>query len=150
MRLIARLLRGKAMMRVTPFKMMLIPLCVHSAFGLIWTGITHIETNAFDVDQIIVAAKARRILPSEVNLANLDAFEDQMRTDLPKGTAKRDVKKYLDKWNILYNLSYDGLSYYAAIENLGMRSVFRASLVIRIYLDADEEVDHLAFRVEYL
>ncbi len=104
-----------------------------------------------------VAVSGERILPDQVNLANLEAFEEQMRHDLPVGTAKKDVETYLNRWRIRYGFidsapiyGPDGNSFHAVLENIGKRSIFTARLSIWIRLGENEEVREIDFRVTYL
>ena len=44
-----------------------------------------------------------QILPNQVTLSNVEAFKEQMRRDLPVGTAKTSVEGYLTHWNIVHS-----------------------------------------------
>jgi hypothetical protein len=101
------------------------------------------------------AMNEERISPSEVTLDNLEAFEAQVRRDLPIGTSKEDVEAYLTRCGLPYDFFgpsplYDGNSFQTTIENIGMRVVFMAHLFIRIRLDQHDKVKEIFFRVDYL
>ena len=97
---------------------------------------------------------AARIAPGDVRWANLDAFEAQVRADLPIGTPKSNVDTYLRGWGIPYGYSEPntGLgenSFMVTIKNIGPRMGFTSYLVIRIQLDASKRVSSIDFHVEY-
>jgi hypothetical protein len=103
------------------------------------------------------AMNEERISPSEVTLDNLEAFEAQMRRDLPIGTSKEDVEAYLTRCGLRYdfvglNPGYgpDANSFQTTIENIGIRVIFMAHLLIRIRLDQHDKVKEIYFRVDYL
>ncbi|MEO3427261.1 hypothetical protein AAFN88_00285 [Pelagibius sp. CAU 1746] len=97
-----------------------------------------------------------RILPREVTLENLDAFEKQLLRDLPVGTTKQDVETYLKRWEISYTylppdsgwLEYSN-SFYATLDNIGSRNFLRASLSISIVHDEEDKVRAIWFSVKY-
>ena len=70
--------------------------------------------------------------------------------DLPLGTSKAEVESYLDRFGLKYAYvsPHRGLS--AGIDNIGLRGPFQPSLAIWIFLDADDRVKEITFRVEYL
>jgi len=91
-----------------------------------------------------------RILPSEVRLSNLDAFEAQLRKDLPPGTAKTEVESYLGRSGLKHAYVSPHRAFSASIDNIGLRGPFQASLLILIYLGTSDQVKEVAFYVEYL
>jgi len=98
----------------------------------------------------------RSILPSDVTLANVEAFQEQMQRDLPVGTAKQDVEAYLTHWEIPHtyiggdpaNLEYAN-SFHAALSDIGSRNFLRASLSIWITHDQDDKLRDIWFSVRY-
>ena len=104
-----------------------------------------------------VTMHRQRILPSQITLSNLTAFEAQTLRDLPTGTPRKDVEAYLTRWNIPYTfVGYgpiygpDGNSFLAALKNIGRFNIFTADLEVWIHLDGDEKVRGVDFRVTYL
>jgi hypothetical protein len=96
----------------------------------------------------------RRVITSELNFANIDAFESQIRRDVPLGTSKQRVEVYLSRENIPHGLAQPNSgvgenTFYGTVKNVGTRLGFEASLAIRIHLDQKEKVDKIWFRVDY-
>ena len=124
--------------------------------AVLWSALSASGENAYAQEaHNSTAMTEKRISPSEVTLSNLDAFEAQMRRDLPIGTPKQDVEAYLTQSKIRHGFTEGrsgpfGPLFQATIENIGRRVVFTASLAIRIHLDPDGKVDEITFRVEYL
>lgn len=101
-----------------------------------------------------VSVTTKHISASEVRLSNLDAFEAQVRHDIPLGTQKQTVETYLSREKIPHffaDSSYEegGNEFYGTLKNIGARWGFPASLAIRIHLDQGERVDKVWFRVDY-
>jgi len=94
---------------------------------------------------------AERILPSEVTSRNANAFEGQVRRDLPLGTPKSDVESYLTGWKIDHSYApgprYEN-TFWAAIKDVKYRGSELAWLVIRIHLNAEERVGQITFALE--
>jgi hypothetical protein len=96
------------------------------------------------------------ISAEEVTLFNADAFEEQLRRDIPHGTPKDVVETYLFQHNIGYVFEPasefagpHGNAFYGSIENIGTRVMFSAHLAIRIFLDPEGRVREIVFRVDY-
>ena len=111
------------------------------------------EHHAADV----LAVADERIHPSEVTLENVEAFQEQVRRDLPVGTAKKDVEEYLINWGIrhLYLEPVPiygryGNSFQCAIGYIGVRRGFDARLTFYIHLDGIDAVREISFSVKYL
>jgi len=105
-----------------------------------------------------VSVTTKHIPVSEVRLSNLNAFEAQVRREVPLGTPKREVEVYLSKQHIPYgfaepdpDISDPNIQnvFAGTIQNIGTRWGFPASLAIRIHLDQGERVDKVWFRVDY-
>jgi hypothetical protein len=95
-----------------------------------------------------------RIGARQVNLSNLDAFEAQIRHDIPRGTSKKAVEAYLVRERIPHGFadaSYGdaGNEFYGTLKNIGIRLGFEANLAIRVRLDGAGKVDVISFRVDY-
>jgi hypothetical protein len=99
------------------------------------------------------SASDARIMPNQVTLSNVEAFKEQMRGDLPVGTAKTTVEEYLARWKILH--SFYGPEYGPNFENtfgaripdIGRRlGLFPVDLNIRIYLDSSDRLREISFR----
>jgi hypothetical protein len=101
-------------------------------------------------------ANMARIMPSDVTLDNLSDYEAQVRRDLPIGTPKGEVEAYLDHYNIPHsfippNTVYPPASnsFQATLENIGVRIIFPAGLLMKIFLDDQDKVREITFHVEY-
>lgn len=97
-----------------------------------------------------------RILPSQVTLSNLEAFKEQVRRDLPLGTPQANVEAYLRRWNIPYDFfgplpiyGPDGNSFRGKLSNIGRLDGYEVDLAIWIYLDANEKVERVEFRLNW-
>lgn len=100
----------------------------------------------------VTAATDERILPSDVTMDNHEAFQEQMRRDLPLGTAKADVEAYLTRWRIPYdffgpNYGALGNSFHAVVEDLGMYHGYTPRLSAWIYLDDANLVREIRFHL---
>ena len=100
------------------------------------------------------AVADQRIPPSDVTLENLEAFQEQVRYDLPVGTAKRDVEEYLTLWQMphdFFGRSYGSLgnSFHAVVEDLGLYHGFIPRLSVWIYLDDKDLVREVKFRTTF-
>ena len=95
-----------------------------------------------------------RILPKDVSLANLAAFEKQFSADLPVGTSKEAVEAYLLRWELPHefagrNSPADRNTFFARMENIGLRLSFPASLVIKVHLSEMDRVERIEYRTDY-
>ena len=96
-----------------------------------------------------------RILPNEVTLDNLEAFQEQMRRDLPVGTPKADVGAYLARWDIshhFFGTNYGSLgnSFHAVLEDLGIYHGYTPRLNAWIDLDDTNLVREIRFHLKFL
>jgi hypothetical protein len=99
--------------------------------------------------------RTSRILASQVTLSNVELFKLQVIRDLPIGTAKEDVESYLTSLMVEHSFAdtrslIDQNTFYGGIENIGFRLGFPGSLAIRIHVDANDKVDKVSFRIDYL
>lgn len=97
-----------------------------------------------------------RILPSMVNLSNVEAFKEQTKRDLPPGTPKAAVEAYLTRWKIRCSfVPPSGLfkrfanSYHCSLRDIGLRAIFWAWLSIWIHLDNDDKLREIKFDIRY-
>jgi hypothetical protein len=95
-----------------------------------------------------------RILPNQVTVSNVEAFKEQMRRDLPVGTAKASVEEYLTRWKIPYDFfgpAYGpsfGNTFQGRFPDIGYRlGIFPVDLNFRIYFDSDDKVREIFFQV---
>lgn len=96
------------------------------------------------------------IHPNQVTLDNMEAFEIQVRRDLPIGTDKEDVEAFLTNWSIEYEYfapdygsEHYANSYRIVLSNIGTRVFFPASLIIYIHLDESDMIREIVFRDHY-
>jgi hypothetical protein len=100
-------------------------------------------------------SRTSRILASQVTLSNVELFKLQVIRDLPIGTSKEDVESYLTNLKVEHSFVdarslIDQNTFYGGIENIGFRLGFPGSLAIRIHIDAQDKVDRVSFRIDYL
>ena len=115
-------------------------------------GIVFLEVNDLHAVENTKTMNTERILPSQVTLSNLEAFEDQVRHDLPVGTPKQEEKTITQEGipHFFRRRSWPYWKYvYGTLKNLGVwKGVFMASLAIRIHIDPKERVDAIKFRLD--
>jgi len=113
-------------------------------------GLAEQRNSVAEATNHVNAVDGHRMLAKEVRLSNVDAFEAQLRRDLPLGTSKADVEAYLAQLNIRHAYVGPHNAYQAVIDDIGMRQGFQASLDIWVSLDADEKVKEIRLHVQYL
>lgn len=93
--------------------------------------------------------------PGEVSLLNMESFKEQLRRDLPPGTTKEDAEAYLNRREIAHSfvgpdvaLPSAGNVFRALIEDVGPPFIY-LYLEIRIWLDEQDKVREVAFRLTY-
>jgi hypothetical protein len=98
---------------------------------------------------------SERIDPAEVNLLNMGVFKQQLRNDLPLGTAKEEVEVYLDRRKLTYHfvgpeelLPSSRNTFHLLIEDVGPPLIL-LYLEIRIHLSDDNKIRETEFRLTY-
>ena len=89
-------------------------------------------------------------------MENVEAFQEQVRRDVPLGTAKADVEAYLTRWDIPHQYigpraSYPplGNSFYGLLEDIGYYHGFTPSLNVRIFLDDTNLVREIKLFIKF-
>ena len=96
------------------------------------------------------AKSAERILPTQVNLSNVELFENQMVHDLPAGTPKEGIDSYLADFKIPHGYWRDSNMFFGELDNIGTRMGFAANLTFQIHLDVESQLETIEFHVKYL
>ena len=123
--------------------------------GVILGGLLMRVSHAQEKPSSFAAALGgKRVHPSEVSLSNVEAFEAQMRRDLPLGTPKANVEAYLKCWSIPYFFADadgtpTGNAFYGTLMKIGKKSKFTGHLAIRIFLDEEDKIREIVFRIDY-
>lgn len=87
---------------------------------------------------------------SQVTMNNIDNFKSKMLVDLPMGTAKDDVVKYLEINDIGYTYLENKKIIYASIPKVGRsKLIYEVGLFIKINLDDDENSKSIEFSLHY-
>jgi hypothetical protein len=129
-------------------------LIIRSTVGVLLAALAAAAFFTLGNSTISAAVVTKRISSGEVRLSNLDAFEAQIRRDVPLGAPKQRIETYLSQQNIPHlfaepNSGVGENTFYGTLKNIGARWGFPASLAIRIHLDHNEKVDKIWFRVDY-
>ncbi len=115
-----------------------------------------VTDGATEMPSKLVVASQKRISPHDVSVENVEAFKAQLRSDVPKGTPKGQVRAYLARLKINYRfvdpnpIKLDDSNYFQGkIDNIGMRSGFQTSLEFWIRLDKTDAVKGIEFSEVY-
>jgi hypothetical protein len=85
-----------------------------------------------------------------VTLDNVDEFKKELTAKLPAGTTIGEIEKHLSESKIEHSYVKQDKIFYAILPKIGRyRIIYDASLLIRIHLDDDENLNKIEFELEY-
>lgn len=100
-----------------------------------------------------------RLEAGEVTLRNHEAYEVQLRADLPTGTPKADVARHLASQGVeyhfldpAYSTKHDplmGNAYVFRLRRIGTTILFETDLVCEVHFDPQDKSDNVRCTLDY-
>lgn len=85
-----------------------------------------------------------------VTMANVEKFKSELLEKLPTGTPVSDVLEEFKRLELEHTYVPSEKTVFAIVPKIGkFRLVYDTSLLIRVHLDENEQVDHIEFLLEH-